>query len=128
MNTPDNLKYSEDHEWVRIDGEEAVIGISDFAQHELTDIVFVELPEIGKTVEKGGPLAVVESVKAVSDVYSPVSGEVIAVNSALEDKPELVNNSPYDDGWMVRLKMSNPAELDSLMSAEQYEKFIREKS
>lgn len=120
MNIPEDLKYSDQHEWVRAGGGEAEVGISDFAQHELTDIVFVELPAIGKSVAKGNALAVVESVKAVSDVYSPVSGTVVAVNESLSDQPELVNTDPYGQGWIAKLKLDNPAELDSLMSAEQY--------
>jgi glycine cleavage system H protein len=127
MNFPDTLRYSEDHEWVRVEGGEAVVGITDFAQKELTDIVFVELPEIGRVVEKGGALAVVESVKAVSDVYSPVSGEVIAVNETLPDKPELVNTDPYGEGWMARVKLSKPEEIESLMTAAKYQEFIQEK-
>jgi len=127
MNVPDDLKYSEEHEWVRVEGGEAVVGITDFAQHELTEIVFVELPEVGKKVDKGGALAVVESVKAVSDVYAPVSGTVKAVNSTLEDQPELVNNAPYGDGWMVRLELSDTSELDALMDAAAYKQFIQEK-
>ena len=127
MNVPDDLKYSEEHEWVRVEGGEAVVGITDFAQHELTEIVFVELPEVGKKVDKGGALAVVESVKAVSDVYSPVSGTVKAVNSALEDQPELVNNAPYGGGWMVRLELADASELDALMDAAAYKQFIQEK-
>jgi len=128
MNVPENLKYSKEHEWVRVEGAEAVVGITDFAQHELTEIVFVELPAVGKEVKKGDPLAVVESVKAVSDVYSPISGKVAAVNSGLEDAPELVNNSPYDEGWMVRLAVSDAGEVEGLMDAGAYMQFIQEKS
>jgi glycine cleavage system H protein len=127
MNVPEGLKYSKDHEWVRVEGEEAVIGITDFAQHELTDIVFVELPEIGKAIAKGGAVAVVESVKAVSDVYSPVGGTVVAVNESLQDQPELLNKAPYADGWIARLKMSAPADLDELMSPAKYAEHIRGK-
>lgn len=124
MNVPESLKYSEDHEWARVEGGEAVIGITDFAQHELTDIVFVELPEVGKVVKKGEQLAVVESVKAVSDVYSPISGKVVAVNSGLEDAPELVNKSPYEDGWIAKLEVADAAELDAMMSADAYRQHI----
>lgn len=124
MNIPDTLKYSEEHEWVRTEGDEAVTGITDFAQHELTDIVFVELPAVGAELQKGGAMAVVESVKAVSDVYSPLTGTVTAVNSRLVDEPELVNNDPYGDGWMVRIKPASPEEIDELMSAEQYKQHI----
>ena len=124
MNIPDNLKYSEEHEWVRTEGDEAVTGITDFAQHELTDIVFVELPAVGAELQKGGAMAVVESVKAVSDVYSPLTGTVAAVNSRLVDEPELVNNDPYGDGWMVRIKPAAPEEINELMSAGQYKQHI----
>lgn len=124
MNVPENLKYSKSHEWVKIEGGEAVVGISDFAQEQLTDVVFVELPPVGKVLKTGDEIAQVESVKAVSPVYSPVSGEVIEVNDSLPDAPEKVNNSPYDEGWMVKLKASDAAEADSLMSAAQYKEFI----
>ena len=124
MNIPDTLKYSEEHEWVRTEGGDAVTGITDFAQHELTDIVFVELPAVGAELQKGGAMAVVESVKAVSDVYSPLTGTVAAVNSRLVDEPELVNNDPYGDGWMVRIKPAAPEEIDELMSAGQYKQHI----
>lgn len=124
MNIPDTLKYSEEHEWVRSEGSEAVTGITDFAQHELTDIVFVELPAVGAELEKGGAMAVVESVKAVSDVYSPLTGTVLDVNSRLVDEPELVNNDPYGDGWMVRIKPAAPEEIEELMSAGQYRQHI----
>ncbi|MFH1540127.1 MAG: glycine cleavage system protein GcvH [bacterium] len=120
METPEDLRYSKDHQWIRTEGEEGVVGITDFAQHELTDIVFVELPEVGREVSAGEAMAAVESSKAVSDVYAPVGGSVTAVNDALEDQPELINESPYTDGWMVRLKMSNPDELDGLLSAKEY--------
>lgn len=127
MNVPDNLKYSKEHEWVKVEGGEAVVGITDFAQHELTEIVFVELPALGKQIEQGAVLCVVESVKAVSEVYSPLAGTVKAVNDALEDEPERVNNSPYEDGWMVRLEMSDASQLDALMDAAAYKQFIQDK-
>jgi len=127
MNVPDNLKYSKEHEWVKVEGGEAVVGITDFAQHELTEIVFVELPALGKQIEQGAVLCVVESVKAVSEVYSPLAGTVKAVNDALEDEPERVNNSPYEDGWMVRLEMSDASQLDALMDADAYKQFIQDK-
>lgn len=120
-NIPDELKYSSTHEWIRIDDEGiATIGISDHAQDALGDIVFVELPEAGTTVNARDEVAVVESVKAASDIYSPVSGEITAVNEALVDTPETVNASPYENGWFFKLRVSNEAELDDLMDAEAY--------
>lgn len=126
MNLPKELKYSEEHEWVRVEGNKAYIGISDFAQSELGDIVFVELPEVGDDVEQDGSFGSVESVKTVSELYSPVSGKVVEVNANLEDSPELVNEAPYGDGWMIVVEMSEESELDSLLSAEDYEKMITE--
>jgi len=120
---PADLKYTRDHEWVRLQGGTAVVGITDYAQEQLTDIVFVELPEVGKKVKPGDNLAVVESVKSVSDVYSPVEGEVSEVNSALEKSPEKVNESPFGDGWIAKLKVANP-DLSALMDAAAYEKFL----
>lgn len=120
MNLPANLKYSEEHEWVRMDNGQAVIGITDFAQSELGDIVFVELPQVGDTVELGEPFGSVESVKTVSELYSPVTGKVIKINEALEDEPEKVNEAPYEDGWMIVVEPSDAAELDQLWSAEKY--------
>ncbi|GAA0368974.1 glycine cleavage system protein GcvH [Bacillus horti] len=124
MNLPKELKYSEEHEWVRVEGNKAYIGISDFAQSELGDIVFVELPEEGDEVEQDGSFGSVESVKTVSELYSPVSGKVLEVNGNLEDSPELVNEAPYGDGWMIVVEMSDESELDNLMSAEDYEKMV----
>lgn len=120
METPEDLRYSKDHQWIRTEGEEGVVGITDFAQNELTDIVFVELPEVGREVSAGEVMAAVESSKAISDVYAPVGGIITAVNEALEDQPELINESPYTEGWMVRLKMSNSDELNGLLSAKEY--------
>lgn len=120
MNVPAELKYSEEHEWVRVDGNRATIGITDFAQSELGDIVFVELPEVGDTVEFGEPFGSVESVKTVSELYAPVSGKVVEVNSALADAPEKVNESPYGDGWMIVVEPSDPSELDRLWTADKY--------
>ena len=120
---PEHLKYSEEHEWARVEGGTVVVGITDFAQDQLTDIVFVELPEMGRQVNAGDPIAVVESVKSVSDIYTPVSGEVSEVNSALEDKPELVNDDPYGEGWLFKLKAENP-DLSALLDAPAYQKFI----
>jgi glycine cleavage system H protein len=120
MNVPNDLKYTEQHEWVREEGDTGTMGISDFAQHELTDIVFVELPAVGKQVAKGDALAVVESVKAVSDVYAPISGTVVEVNEVLSDQPELVNTDPYGGGWIAKLKIEKPEEIGGLLTPEQY--------
>lgn len=124
MSLPKELKYSEEHEWVRVEGNKAYIGITDFAQSELGDIVFVELPEEGDEVEQDGSFGSVESVKTVSELYSPVSGKVIEVNGNLEDSPELVNESPYGDGWMIVVEMADVSELEKLMTAEEYENMI----
>ena len=113
-------RYAETHEWVRVEGEEAWVGISDFAQDELNDIVYVELPEVGDSIEKGEEFGTVESVKAASEVYMPVSGEVVAVNTALEDSPEMVNQDPFGAGWMIRVRMMAPGELEDLLDAEGY--------
>ena len=117
-------RYTKDHEWIRLDGEVATVGITEHAQSQLGDIVYVDLPEIGRKVEKGGEAAVVESVKAASDVYAPASGEVIAVNEALGSEPASINEEAEGKGWFFRLKLSAPAELDALMSAEQYKEFL----
>ena len=119
-----DLKYSKEHEWVRLDGDVATVGISDFAQEQLGDIVFVELPDIGKAVKKNGEAAVVESVKAASEVYAPVSGEVVEVNQELEDAPELVNRAPTGDGWFLKIKMSEPSQLDGMMDEVAYADFV----
>lgn len=122
---PSDLKYRESHEWVREDdGEGVVVGISDHAQAELGDMVFIELPEPGMSYSQGDACAVVESVKAASDIYAPVSGEVVEVNEALEDDPGLVNNDPYGDGWLFRMEPSEPSELEDLMDAEAYSESI----
>jgi len=120
MNAPQHLKYTEEHEWARVEGNRVTIGITDFAQHELGDIGFVDLPEVGATVESGEPFGSVESVKTVSELYAPVSGKVVEVNEALIDAPEKVNESPYEDGWMIVVEMSDPSELDRLWTAEKY--------
>jgi len=117
---PSDLKYAKSHEWVRVSGDLATVCITDHAQHELTDIVFVELPESGRKIKAGDDCAVVESVKTASDIYSPVSGEVTEVNRAVVDDPALVNSDPYGDGWFYKIKLSNPAELSGLLNAEQY--------
>ncbi len=123
---PEELKYSKDHEWVRVEGDIAVVGITDYAQSELGDIVYVELPEVGTKVQKGETVATVEAVKTAADVYAPISGEVVEVNSALEEHAELINKDPYGEGWIVKIKMSNPDELNELLSAEEYKKLIGE--
>jgi glycine cleavage system H protein len=120
-----DLKFTKDHEWVKVSGNEAIIGISDYAQSELGEIVFIELPAVGESREKESVFGTVEAVKAVSDLFMPVSGEVLEINSELEGKPELINESPYEAGWMIKVKMSNPAELDALMDASAYEAFIK---
>ncbi len=124
MLNPSDRKYSKKHEWCRVEGEIAVVGITDFAQHTLTDIVFVELPEVGKQAEAGKQLCVVESVKSVSDVFSPVGGEVVEVNKELEQNPGKLNESPFET-WIAKIKMSNPQEIDSLISAEEYGEFVK---
>ncbi len=120
-----DLKYSKEHEWVRVDGDIAVVGISDYAQAQLGDVVFVELPEVGKRLAKGGDAAVVESVKAASEVYAPISGEVVEVNETLGDDPELVNGSPTGDGWFFKLRLGDPSELDGLMDEAAYLEFVK---
>ena len=124
MNTPTNLKYSKDHEWVRLEGEFAYVGITDFAQSELGEIVFIEVETVGETMEAGEIFGSVEAVKTVSDLLLPVSGEIVEFNEKLEEEPELVNNDPYGEGWMVKVELSNPAELDALMDAEAYKALI----
>lgn len=124
MEFPEDLKYTKDHEWVRIEGEIAVVGITEFAQSELGDLVFVDLPAIGKQVATHGNLCVVESTKAASDVYSPIAGNVTEVNSALTDDPSLINKSPYSDGWIAKLVGFSASEVSSLMSADEYRKLI----
>lgn len=120
MNVPDNLRYAETHEWIRLDGETATIGITDHAQNELTDIVYVDPPKVGATVTAGQPAAVVESVKAASDIYAPAGGEVVEVNEALAANPALVNTSPYEEGWLFRIRLGDPAQLDALKSPDDY--------
>jgi glycine cleavage system H protein len=123
---PGDLRYTNDHEWVRIDGDEGVVGITQYAADQLGDIVFVELPEVGRTLERGAAFGVVESVKAVSDLLAPVSGEVIAVNDALAGQPELVNSDPYGGGWMVRMRLAGAAGADGLLDPAAYEQLIAE--
>lgn len=126
MAIPDSLKYSKEHEWVRVEGESIVMGITEFAQSELGEIVFVELPDNGIAIEKSATLCVVESTKAASDVYAPVTGTVESSNENLTESPELVNSEPYEGGWMVRLSGIAVADLDDLMTAEQYKEFLQE--
>ncbi|MFO7983147.1 MAG: glycine cleavage system protein GcvH [Desulfuromonadales bacterium] len=126
MEFPEELKYTEEHEWVLTEGELVTIGITDFAQDQLGDVVFVELPDEGATVEAGKVFGVVESVKAVSDIYCPISGEVVEINSELVDNPEILNTSPYEDAWMIKVQPSDSSQLDDLMNASAYQKFIEE--
>jgi len=120
LNFPDDVRYSESHEWARSEGDRVKVGITDYAQDQLGDIVFVELPEVGETFDRGAEFGTVESVKAVSELYMPVAGKIVAVNSSLEESPEKVNNTPYGDGWMIEVRADNPAELDGLMNHDAY--------
>ncbi|MBW2976193.1 glycine cleavage system protein GcvH [Candidatus Woesearchaeota archaeon] len=126
MENPKDLKYTREHEWIRVDGDVGVVGITDFAQNALTDIVFVELPEIGKKVEQSKTAATIESVKSVSDIYAPVSGEIAGANKKLADNPELVNKDPYGEGWIFKVKIADKSELDKLMPVGEYEKIAKE--
>jgi len=126
MDFPSDLKYSKEHEWVKLEGETATVGITDYAQDSLGDVVYVELPSEGGSVTKGEPFGVVESVKAVSDLYAPVSGSVTEVNDAVVDSTDAVNEDPYGDAWMIRVKVESPDELDDLMNSEEYQAFIEE--
>ncbi|WP_026914144.1 glycine cleavage system protein GcvH [Christiangramia portivictoriae] len=124
MNIPQELKYTKDHEWVKIEGDTATIGVTDFAQGELGDIVYVEVETLDETLEKEEVFGTVEAVKTVSDLYMPVSGEIIEFNDSLEDEPEKVNNDPYGDGWMIKIKLSDPSEVEGLLSAEEYQEVV----
>ncbi len=126
MEFPEELKYTEDHEWLLVEDDVVTVGITDFAQDSLGDVVFVELPEVGRQFEAGKPFGVVESVKAVSDVYAPISGEVVEINEELPDAPEVLNTSPYEDAWMVKLRISDAQELEGLMDADAYRTFVEE--
>ena len=126
MDVPKDLRYTKEHEWARLDGDTVVVGITDYAQDSLGDVVYVELPEEGSEVSKDEPFGVVESVKAVSDLYAPISGNVVEVNDALVDSPEVINEDPYGEAWMIRIEPSDPSELDDLLSAEDYEKHVEE--
>jgi glycine cleavage system H protein len=124
-NVPEELHYSKDHEWVRVEGDIAVVGITDYAQNSLGDVVYVELPKVGETFAANESFGSVESVKAVSEVFSPVSGDISATNESLNDEPEKVNQDPYGEGWMIRVKMSNRGEVDSMLTAAEYEDFTK---
>jgi glycine cleavage system H protein len=126
MEFPEGLKYSKEHEWVLVEGNTATIGITEFAQEELGDIVYVELPEVGEKVVKDDPFGAVESVKAVSDVYAPVGGTVLEVNDILPDNPETINDDPYGDGWMIRVEMADEEDLKDLMNAEEYAEYVEQ--
>lgn len=125
MNFPETVRYSADHEWVRVEGDIAIVGITDFAQSELGEIVFVDVDTEGESLEAGAAFGNIEAVKVVSELKLPVSGEVIEINGALEDDPVLVNKDPYGEGWIIRVKMSNPSDMDALMDASSYENFIK---
>ena len=124
MNIPENLKYSEDHEWLRLEGDEAYIGITDFAQNELGDIVFVEVETVEETLDKGDVFGTIEAVKTVSDLIMPVGGEILEFNEKLEDQPELINTDPYNEGWIIKIKVSDLSEMDDLMDAEAYKNLV----
>ena len=125
LNLPDDLRYAKDHEWTKLEGDKVKIGIDDYAQDQLGDIVFVELPEVGTTFSKGEEFGTVESVKAVSELFMPIGGEILAINTTLEETPEHVNNQPYENGWMIEIKPSDVAEMDVLMDKEAYIKMLK---
>jgi len=127
-NTPEDLSYTKDHEWVRVKGDLAIVGITDFAQKQLGDVVYVELPKVGERFEATEPFGSVESVKAVSEIYMPVTGTVVELNTALNDSPEQINEDPYHDGWMITVKIENPSQVDALLSAAEYEDYIKEEA
>ena len=124
MNVPDDLKYTAEHEWICVEGDEVVVGVTDFAQGELGDVVFIEIETEGEVFSRGDTFGTIEAVKTVSDLYMPVDGKVVEVNPALEDTPELVNSQPFGEGWMIRIKMSDPAQLEELIPAEEYRTLI----
>lgn len=126
--TPEELTYTKDHEWVRVKGDKATVGITDHAQKQLGDVVYVELPKVGDRFEAAEPFGSVESVKAVSEIYMPVTGSVLEINEALNESPEHVNENPYGEGWMIVVKIDNPAELDGLLTAAEYEDYIKEEA
>lgn len=127
-NVPEDLHYSKDHEWVRVEGDQAIIGITDYAQNSLGDVVYVELPKAGDEFAANEPFGSVESVKAVSEVFTPIAGTVVTINESLADEPETVNSDSYGQGWMIRVKMANPGEVDSLLTAAEYEDFTKAES
>lgn len=124
MNVPDDLKYTREHEWIRVEGDNVVVGVTEFAQGELGDVVFIEIETEGETLSFGDTFGTIEAVKTVSDLYMPLDGKVIEFNQALEDTPELVNSQPFGDGWMIRIKMSDPTQLEELLSADEYRTLI----
>ena len=124
MNFPQNIRYTKNHEWIRVDGEFGWIGITDYAQSELGDIVFVELPKAGTKIEQGKSFGTIEAVKAVSDLYAPVNGEVVELNKEVQDSPEVVNKEPYERGWMLKIRIENPAQLAGLLDTEAYKKLV----
>ncbi|HEX8844483.1 MAG TPA: glycine cleavage system protein GcvH [Pyrinomonadaceae bacterium] len=124
-NVPEDLHYSKDHEWIRVEGDVGAIGITDYAQNSLGDVVYVELPKVGESFEAHESFGSVESVKAVSEIFTPVGGEIVEVNESLQDEPEKVNTDPYGDAWMIRIRMKNPGEVDSLLNAAEYEDFTK---
>ncbi len=124
MNVPENLKYTKDHEWIRVDGDNAFVGITDFAQGELGDVVFIEIETEGETLDKEEVFGTIEAVKTVSDMFMPVGGEVLEINPAIEDAPDLVNKDPFGKGWMIKIKISDTSELDDLLSADQYKELL----
>jgi len=126
MKVLEELKYTEEHEWVKVEGEIGIVGITDFAQNELSDIVYVELPEVGKNIKKGEVIATVEAVKTVADVYSPISGEIVEVNEKLKDEPSIINNDPYGEGWIAKIKMEKPEEVNGLLDHTAYKKLVEE--
>ena len=128
MNFPEDLKYTREHEWARAKGKRVVVGITEFAQDQLGDIVYVELPSVGDEVKKGEAFGVVESTKAVSDLFAPVSGKVVEVNDPLADAPETINEDPYEEGWMIQVEMSDPKDLADLLGGDAYKKFVEEET
>lgn len=124
MNFPDNLKYTNDHEWIKIDGDHAYVGITDFAQNELGDIVYVEIETEGDTMNSGDVFGTIEAVKTVSDLFMPVSGEITEVNNLIADQPELINESPYEKGWLIKIKLSNPEEINDLLTTDAYKEIV----
>lgn len=128
MNFPDDVKYTKEHEWIRLEGNIATLGISDYAQDQLGDIVFAELPEAGETLDKGDIFGVVESTKSVSDLFVPLSGKVLEVNDTLLDSPEMINEDPFGEGWMIKMEIKNPAEAENLLDVAAYQKMIQEEA